>query len=953
MENKLKRTLIQRPPTHLGLSLLEFFEWEGTLGIKNLSPAQKMTLKAIQGEPLDTSTPILRSHEFQEKDFENEVEMFKYFSGKDSYEPGAYSDVSLCWGRRCLEAGTEVLTPKGAISIESLKKGDKVYGIEKDGSIKITTVLETYDTGVQRVIPLINSNKIIAASTENHSWSCSISSNGEKFRRFEILKTKDMNKKDLSIERRFVKIPCGEVCEPHAYAIGAFIGDGCSRNSCGSRDLWISSEDAVIPSKIKDILGADELQKAHASNYNWVIRKDNIACNHYDSWIRDKYAHEKFVDLEVIDSWDRESCLNFIAGLIDTDGSVHVTNNRLVISFGCQSKVVVEAFVNLFFKLWQHKLIIRSDDREKYKNGNVWYASCSSNLYSKMALHELGDKLAIERKRWKSAYSDLPEQRKESRLGVELGPSYLAQTYDIAISNETNLYLLANEGLITQNSGKSTSLGAGIAIYFATQFDYSPYLGTSPYATIPIVSCTKEQAGEVYQAIKNMFLKSTYLFDEFLDGKLDNFEEEYDEDRIGKKDALTGGQIRLNNKVVIKVIAADISKLRGMACPFAILDENAFMGVAEGTDAKNTDKAIYEALSPSLAQFQQVDGMAMILKISSPNGQSGLMYGDFENQKDPDVLHLQVPSWYANPTIPIKYLDKQKKKGLSFFQREYGAQYTASEVSYLDPNLIDLAIMTGVESLPFNPKNRYVAVMDYATRNDYWAFGIGYKEWYWADKEKKSRIVIAYATAWRGLAGQELDPAIIIPQIAQKLKEYQVGYCIADQYAFASVKALMQQEGAQVKEFKVAQQSKLKYMYSLQININSKSIKIVDNMLLIRHLKDLRERRTQNGRVQIMNAPGSHDDFANVAALICYQFDTTSPIYIGYTDKDDTMIPADTKDAIGRQIAPPTATELAQQAGVDEFYDNRAEFDELGNRKPGTGDEDGGADGGGGMWFIF
>lgn len=504
-----------------------------------------------------------------------------------------------------------------------------------------------------------------------------------------------------------------------------------------------------------------------------------------------------------------------------------------------------------------------------------------------------------------------------------------------------------------RRSGKSTTIGAGIAVYFATQFDYTPYLGTSPHATIPIVSPTKEQAGEIYATIKNMFLRSTYLFDEFLDGNIENFQDEYDEEKIGKKDALSGGQIKLNNKVIIKVIAADISKLRGMAVPFAIMDEACFMGVMEGTDAKNTDKAIYEAISPALAQFQQIEGMAMILKISSPNGQSGLMYGDFENSKDPDILHMQVPSWFANPSIPVKYLEKQKKKGSSFFLREYGAQYTASEISYLDPNLIDAAVMTGIDVLGFNPKHRYVAVMDYATKNDYWAFGIGHKEWYWQDKEKRSRIVIDYGIAWQGLPGQELDPAWVIPQIAAKLKEYQVATCIADQYAFASVKALMQQEGCQVKEFKVSQQSKMKYMYSLQINMNSKTIQMIDHPLLIKHLKDLRERRGQNGRVQIMNAPGSHDDFANVAALICYQFDTTSPIYIGYNDDDNTTIPTETKDATGKQIAPPTAEELAQIVGVDNFHDNRAEFDELGNRKPGTGDDDGGAQGGGGMWFIF
>lgn len=591
---------VQRPKTLLGLSLLEFFEWEATLGIKNLSPAQRMTLKVIQAEPLDDKNPIPKSHDYQEVEFPSELEMFKYFSGKDHYVPTLYSDVSLCWGRR---------------------------------------------------------------------------------------------------------------------------------------------------------------------------------------------------------------------------------------------------------------------------------------------------------------------------------------------------------------SGKSTTIGAGIAIYYATQFDYTPYLGTSPHATIPIVSPTKEQAGEIYATIKNMFLRSTYLFDTFLDGKIENFQDEYPEDKIGKQDALIGGQIKLNNRVIIKVIAADISKLRGMAVPFAIMDENAFMGVMDGTDAKNTDTAIYQALAPALSQFQQVEGMALILKISSPNGQSGLMYGDYENSKDPDILHLQVPSWYANPSISVKYLEKQKKKGSSYFLREYGAQYTASEVSYLDPNLIDMTRLAGIEDLSYNPKYRYVAAMDYATKEDYWGFGIGHKEHYFDKdaKQRESKIVVDYAIAWRGLPGQELDPKDIIPQIASKLKQYQVPFVVADQYAFAAIKTLLMEEGCLAKEFRMSGQSKNKALYSLQININSKLLKIIDYPLIFRHLKDLREKKTDSGKVQIQHAPGCKDDMAMVVALICYQFDKTSPLYIGYNEEEVEEV-ITTKDAAGRHIAYPTAEEVAEKAGVSSFTDNRQEYGPDGKKKS---DDDGGVDGGGGFWFVF
>lgn len=501
---------------------------------------------------------------------------------------------------------------------------------------------------------------------------------------------------------------------------------------------------------------------------------------------------------------------------------------------------------------------------------------------------------------------------------------------------------------IGRRSGKSTLLGAGLAIYFATQYNYEPYLRTSPHATIPIISPTKDQAGEVYSSIKQMLIRSPYLFQTFLDGKIDGFADEYSEENIGAKAKLTGGQIKLNNNVIIKVMAADMGKMRGMAVPFGILDECCFFGV-EGKDNKNTDRSIYEALSPALSQFQEVEGMAMILKISSPNGQSGLMYENYEKRKDPDVLHWQVPSWYANTNIPIRYLKKQKKKGQSFFNREYGAQYTASEQAYLDPILIDESVIKGVQEMEPMKGYKYVAVMDYATKEDYWAFGIGHKE-YITDpesKEKVERIYIDFVTHWRGKSGEELDPKEVIPQICAHMKKYKVSQCYTDQYAYAALRSYFQREGCILKEFPISTQSKLKYMFSLQIAINSGSFKMVANPIAIKHLKDLREKRSlSTNKLRIEHAQNCHDDYADVIGLIVYQFDKTSPIYVGTHREEEEPEVKTTKDARGQHLAYPTAEEMAEHVGVPNFYDNRKEEDA---KKKEDEDPD---DDGGGFFFI-
>lgn len=495
---------------------------------------------------------------------------------------------------------------------------------------------------------------------------------------------------------------------------------------------------------------------------------------------------------------------------------------------------------------------------------------------------------------------------------------------------------------VGRRSGKSTLIGAGIALYQSTQFDYIPYLGTSPNATIPIVSPTKEQAGEVYEAIKLMILRSPYIFNEFMDGDLNGFQTEYDETDIGRDAKIIGRVIQLNNKVVIKVLTADISNIRGFAAPFWIMDEACFMGGDVG-ESKNTDIGIFEALDPTTAQFEDI---AFGLKISSPNGESGLMHGDYEKRKDPDVLHIQSPTWYYNPSITAKYLRKKMKKGMSYFNREYGAQYTSSESSYLDPKLIDNCIIRGMTELDYVGKYRYVAAIDYATKHDYWALAIGHKEYVYdpEEKTKKEYIYIDCYKHWKGRQGAELDPAVIVPEICVYLKRFRAGMCLSDQYAFAALRALFQREGCTLKEHAASSSSKIKTMFSLQVAINSGALRVVHEPLAIKHMKDLREKRTKSGTIRIEHANGCNDDYADVTALCVYQFDKSSPVYIGLSqeDEDDTPI---TKDARGQYVAMPTANDLAEYTGIShKFHDNRAE------KKL---EEEGGEDEEGDFWFLF
>jgi hypothetical protein len=371
---------------------------------------------------------------------------------------------------KCRKEGSTCLTPNGPVAIETLKPGDKVYGYNKDGSISLTDVVAVEYQGEKEVVDLIHNGQIVDSATKDHRYLTEY----RPLKTFKERTVKDIYK-GIGIVKRHVKVPCGSIKEPHAYAIAALLGDGCSRQ--GINQIHISSEDNIIPTKVANALDVDFVYKQYEQNYTWVLSKvakrtgsgynptPKVECNHYDEWCRGRYAHEKTADWEVINTWDRSSCLEFLAGLIDTDGSVFNNNNVLNIIYTSQSRALIDVVEKLIFKLVNYKPHVFVDKRAKYKNGPCYTVKLSNNQYSKLLLSELTDHMVCERKRWKPEYENcLEHNSNRTSVGVKFSEPYRAKTWDIQVNNETSLYLTGH-GLVTHNS----FMLCGYAIEFALQ----------------------------------------------------------------------------------------------------------------------------------------------------------------------------------------------------------------------------------------------------------------------------------------------------------------------------------------------------------------------------------------------------------------------------------------------------------------------------------------------------
>lgn len=363
---------------------------------------------------------------------------------------------------KCLKEGTLVATPTGPVEIQNLKPGDEVF----DEHGKPVKVLALHDQGEQDCVNLVHSGAVVATCTPNHIWStCHIRTPGVwKDRRVEDFYT------GIKIKRVELTCDLGKKREPLAYALGALLGDGCS-TECGVR---ISSKNDKIPAKVASVLGT-RFTKLTSNNFSYIINSPGGQgvkwhfSDFYEKNIRNLRSYEKTTDLEEIKTWDRQSLVEFVAGLLDTDGSVYMTETtgkQVHFKFCMQSKSTVEAFAWACYALWQVNLRIFKDERDHYVNGPCYCVGTNHIYHVKRMLKELSPHIVTDSKKYKQEYNELqPNNFNPESVGVRIEPAGRFQCWDITVDSPTSLYCLQN-GLVTHNTLTSAILHFYAMVHF-------------------------------------------------------------------------------------------------------------------------------------------------------------------------------------------------------------------------------------------------------------------------------------------------------------------------------------------------------------------------------------------------------------------------------------------------------------------------------------------------------
>ena len=306
-----------------------------------------------------------------------------------------------------------------------------------------------------------------------------------------------------------------------------------------------------------------------------------------------------------------------------------------------------------------------------------------------------------------------------------------------------------------------------IALYEAYKLlsEYCPQEKYGIDALKPIwiinVATNQEQARIVFEEIEAKVRTSDFFKTRIGKHRAEELHFLTDSDMEVNKDLETGGDIRKTEGSVVLVAGnSNSAGLRGHAAIMLIYDEIAHFIDNNG---KVSDRAIYNALQPSLHTFNWVDkdgnshqdGKSVL--ISSPTTRNRLFYDRYRRALDPDSggVSFRLPTWKANPNITRDNLKEDYQSDPEAFMQEFAAEFSYGGTEALfSPTMVDKCVERGMQRNLINRVNGdfnkvYYMHVDPAKTGDNYALAVIHREEAILDNgEPAYRIVLDHTKIW-------------------------------------------------------------------------------------------------------------------------------------------------------------------------------------------------------------
>ena len=341
---------------------------------------------------------------------------------------------------------TLIPTKNGYIKLGDIKIGDMI--LDRFGNE--TKVLAVYPQGLKENYKIIFSDGRVAYCNNEHLWTCYTSKGN--FKNFTVQQMLDSGLQTDSGEWRY-KIPISSPIEyPEKqfdidpYVIGAFLGDGC----CKESPLTFSSNDEEIVAEIAKLINASEYCKNSEFNYSWVFyfkEKTGIKGNKTRFQTNEFFKNyllnlvqptqEKSIPEEYKFGSIRQR-YSLIQGLMDTDGTIDSAEKGRT-RFTSTSIKLIKDLQEICWSLGMSASISKDNREEKYTSGVCYTLTISCEKENKPNLFRLKRKkdiaIAYANNKIKSIHNN-----KLTIKAIEKMP-HLEEMTCILVDNEEHLYL--------------------------------------------------------------------------------------------------------------------------------------------------------------------------------------------------------------------------------------------------------------------------------------------------------------------------------------------------------------------------------------------------------------------------------------------------------------------------------------------------------------------------------
>jgi len=520
---------------------------------------------------------------------------------------------------------------------------------------------------------------------------------------------------------------------------------------------------------------------------------------------------------------------------------------------------------------------------------------------------------------------------KREMTEIELYEFMTEESYVWPYPKKTRIDLICG-----RRAGKSTIISA-MAVFFAIITNYMPYLKKHPYATVLVLSHSKEFSEEILDLIRSYIYGSdilTRLLNTDKQSKARQTIFSLKVPFIDEHGTLT------YSRVVIRVGAASKKTVRGKAVCVLICDEIAHWNLQEG--AADKDEDIIRAVRPALAQFKDV---GYLFKLSSPSIKHGILYNEYiksrKKQLPKDYVVFKAPTWLLNTWLTLEHYAAEYNLDPHGFMSEYRAEFVDAISNFCHPESVDACIIKGVpENAPEARATEvyYEAAIDAAFKNDRFTFTIvGYV---------RGKIKQYVLRKWEGTNKQPVKIFEVTEEIRQECLRFDITKVYADQYAFQPLKEIFEKYDLTLEEKAFTSTFKKQIYFNFKKLINNKQIDLLDDAIMIGEIKSLQVEQGATGVIRIGHPPGGHDDCAS--ALAVASFIASDSINVVIDENEVRDLPNQNEYGIkidmktGRALQAPSPNMLTEHLG--EVIDNSSEYvydkEKKEYRKIEDGDED-------------